>query len=100
MKTIRCYEVMGNTECTEGRGPMKVVARFSSHDEAVKFVRSKTYSRWCVMGYQSPDDVRYIHDVEITILDTIQEFEDQELSELKARALKKLTSEERKALGL
>jgi hypothetical protein len=99
MQTIKCFEVMGHTDTTEGRGPMKVVARFSFKDDAVKYVKSKSYAGWCVMGYQSTSDVNNIREATITILDSIDEFGKMEAEVLKARALAKLTVAERQALG-
>lgn len=100
MQVIKCFEVMGNTDTTEGRGPMKVVARFSDKGEATKFVKSKVYSKWCVMGYQSESDVNNIREATLTIMDTVEEFSQAETEELKAKALAKLTAEERRILGL
>jgi len=101
MQTIKCFEVYGHTDTTEGRGPMKVVARFFDHGEAVKFVQSKAYARWCVMGFQDTKyDVNNIKEACIVVLDNVQELEQQQLEETKMRALAKLTKEERAALGL
>ena len=101
MKTIKCFEVLGNTDTTEGRGPMKVVARFSTRKAAEEFVKSKIYARWCVMGYQSEKtDLTYIDEVDLIILDSIGEFEEQEKADIRARALAKLTKVERAALGV
>ena len=101
MQTIKCFEVMGNTDTTEGRGPMKVVARFSDYDEAVKYVKSKAYAQWCVMGYQNEKtDLNNIREVTICILDTVEELADMNREELKAQALAKLSKAEREALGL
>ncbi len=99
MKTIKCFEVMGNTDTTEGRGPMKVVARFSNKEEATKYVRSGAYSEWCVMGYQSNDDIKNIREATITVLDSVDELVLLKKENLKASALAKLTDAERKALG-
>lgn len=99
MKTIKCFEVLGNTDTTEGRGPMVVVARFSSYDVASKYVQSKAYSNWCVMGYQSSRDLNNIREVTITIVDSIDELDVMNRENLKARALSKLTPAEKSALG-
>lgn len=101
MQTIKCFEVMGNTDTTEGRGTMKVVARFSNYEEAAKYVKSKAYSRWCVMGYQNEKtDLNNIRETVLTILDTCDELELQHREELKAQGLAKLSKAEREALGL
>lgn len=101
MQKIECYEVMGHTDTTEGRGPMKVVARFSTYSEANRYVQSKAYSAWCVMGYQNPQtDIKNIRNTTIIIMDTVGEMEHMSLEELKTKALSKLTKEEISALGL
>ena len=102
MQVIKCFEVLGHTDTIEGRGPMKVVARFSDCDEATKYVKSKAYANWCVMGYQ---DVKHdmknnIREATLVVLNSVEELELQSREELKAQALKKLSKEERTALGL
>ena len=100
MQVIKCFEVMGHTDTTEGRGQMKVVARFSDKGEATKFIKSKVYSKWCVMGYQSNTDLNNIREATITIMDTIEEYQQSETEMLKAKTMAKLSVEERQALGL
>lgn len=100
MKTIECFEVFGNTDTTEGRGPMKIVARFSNENEAIKYVKSPAYKRWCVMGYQSNYDLNNIHKSVIIILDSLDEFEVYTKEDLRRKALNKLSKEEQEALGL
>ena len=101
MQTIKCFEVMGNTDTTEGRGPMKVVARFSNYGEAAKYVKSKAYARWCVMGYQiEKSDLNNIRETVLTILDSVEELVAMDRENLKAQALAKLSKAEREALGL
>mgnify|MGYP000096561501 CR=1 FL=1 len=92
MQTIKCFEVWGHTDIIEGRGPRIVVARFASLKEAKKYVMSKEYAKWCVMGYQSFD--RDIDNI------TVDELGLMEKESLKAKALAKLTMEERESLGL
>lgn len=101
MQTVKFFEVLGNTDTTEGRGPMAVVARFSNHEDATKFVLSKTYANWCVMGYQNEKyDLNNIKENVITILDSINEYELLKVETLKQSALAKLSKAERTALGL
>ena len=100
MQTIKCFEVMGHTDTTEGRGPMTVAARFSSRQAAEQYVKSKAYAKWCVMGYLSKDDIKKIKEVTITILDSAEELELANRENLKATALAKLSKQEREALGL
>ena len=100
MQVIKCFEVMGHTDTTEGRGPMKVVTRFSTRDAAVEYVKSEDYSKWCVMGYRRCDDVKNIKEATLVILDSLAEMRVAEREDLKAKALAKLTRAEREALGL
>lgn len=100
MQTIKCFEVMGHTDTTEGRGPMRVVARFSNRSAAELYVGSKAYATHCVMGYQSKSDLKNIKETTITIMDSVDDLEKSNLETLKQNALAKLTKEERAALGL
>ena len=101
MQSIKCFEVYGNTDTTEGRGPMKLVVRFSSYETAVQYVKSPAYAWWCVMGYQNEEyDLLNIREADIVILDSLSEFEANKKKELKAAALSKLSKEEREALGV
>jgi ribosomal protein L20A (L18A) len=100
MQQIKCFEVKGNTDTTEGRGPMKVVARFSTYEAAVEYVKSPAYAEWCVMGYRSASDTNKISEVTLLILDSIDELEEGKKSAIRDRAIAKLTVEERKVLGL
>lgn len=100
MKKIKCFEVLGHTDTTEGRAPMKVVARFSNFHEAERYVTSKSYSQWCVMGYLSSNDIKNIRESEIVILDSLDELELFDRENLRKQALAKLTKQERESLGL
>ncbi len=100
MKTIKCFEVLGHTDTTEGRGPMKTVARFSNYEAAEQYVKSKQYAVHCVMGYHSKDDIHNIREITISILDTVDELVMLAKENLKTTALAKLTKEEREALGI
>lgn len=100
MQEVKCFEVMGHTDTTEGRSPMKVVARFKTRTVAEMYVRSKSYAQWCVMGYQSVRDTENIKETTIMILDSMDELEEVRKHNLRERGLSKLTKEEREALGL
>ena len=100
MKTVKVFEVMGHTDTAEGRGPMKVVARFSNQTAAAEFVTSPAYSQYCVMGYQSIADLANIHETDLIIFDTINEVHEMMREELRASAIAKLSKAEREALGL
>ncbi len=101
MQEIKCYEVRGNTDTTEGRGPMKVVARFKTFELAAVYVKSKMYAKWCVMGVQNwVYDSQNIKETTILILDSIDELEEVRRNDLRESGRAKLTKEEREALGL
>lgn len=103
MQKIEVYTVQVNTDTTEGRGPMRALAYFSDRDEAVKVVRDKRFAQWCVMGVHDPDsEARYAIRSESNVLyATADEFwAEHDRDQKKARALAKLTLEERELLGL
>lgn len=100
MQEIKCFEVMGNTDTTEGRGPKKVVARFKTQEVASAYVRSESYAQWCVMGVQNWEyDRTNIKENTILILDSMDELEEVRKANLIQSALSKLTREEKEALG-
>lgn len=96
MQHITCFEVYGNTDITEGRGPMKVAARFSEFEEAKKYVESREYAEWCIID----DDIKNIKESIIVIFDSVDELNLLKKEQIRSRALSKLTNEEREALGL
>lgn len=101
MQLINCFEVLGHTNTTDGRGPMKVVARFSTYLAAVNFVQSKAYAQWCVMGHQDPvSDIKHIREFRFVIYVSPEELTQEYKETLKASAIAKLTKEERAALGI
>ena len=96
MQVIKCFEVLGHTD----HGPMKVI-RFSTREEAEKYFRFGVVPTLVgVLGNRSKDDVEYIKEVTLTILDSAEELTLANQEELKAKALAKLTKAEREALGL
>lgn len=104
MKEIGYFAVMGNTDTTEGRGPLFTIARFYSETEAVAFCQQYG-SRWGVFG--SPlDPATYVKVETIQIYNTVEEacegvgIETENTKTQKAAALAKLTAKERKLLGL
>ena len=101
MIKLKVFEVYGNSDTTEGRGPMVLVARFIKRELAEEFVRSKEYANWCVMGYQNPkDEIKNIKEAEIVIFELVSEIGEVRKTALKQSALSKLTKEEKEALGL
>ncbi len=101
MQVINCWEVLGHTNTTDGMGPMKVVARFFSKEQAELYVKSKSYAKYCVQGHQDwKYDKNNIEQVSLVILDDVGEIVEMQRQELRNKALAKLSDEEREALGL
>lgn len=86
---VRIWEVWVNTDSTEGRGPMRLHARFLNHNDALAEAQGKG-----PMGC-SDADVR-----QAVVYDSIKSYHHGKDQELKRQALRKLTSEERRVLGL
>lgn len=104
MKTISYWAVRGNTDTTEGRGPLFTVARFAHPEPAVDFC--VTYgSQWGVFGTPL-DPSNYVQTKTIDIYSTVEEacegigLETANTKARKQAALAKLTPKERKLLGL
>ena len=101
MQVIKCWEVLGHTNTTDGMGPMKVVARFSSKEQAGLYVKSKQYAKYCVQGHQDwKYDKNNIKPSSLIILDNVGEIVEMQRQELLDKALAKLSDEEREVLGL
>lgn len=101
MQVINCWEVLGHTNTTDGMGPMKVLARFSSKEQAELYVKSKPYAKHCVQGHQDwKYDKDNIKQASLVILDNADEIVEMRRQELRNKAIAKLSDEEREALGL
>lgn len=84
MQEIKCFEVMGNIDTTEGRGPKKVVARFKTREAAVAYVKSEFYTQWCVMGIKMWErDCQNIIETTIRIIDSMDELNEVRKTRLK-----------------
>jgi len=104
MERLRFFEVMKNSDRTEGRGPLLGTGiAFINKDDAVTFAESKEYAdRWGVMG--TPGGEHDVWEREVVVFNDYAEFNREypqhERERLKRQALKKLTQEERVALGV
>lgn len=87
--SVRVWEVWVNVDSIEGRGPMKLHARFLSHEDAMQEARGKG-----PMGC-SDADVR-----QAVVFNSVQAFHHGKDQELKRQALRKLSADERRVLGL
>lgn len=101
MELIKLFAVTSNTDLTEGRGGTIVKGHFREKHIADATVRDKRYSRYCVMGVQTPDDVKYtVREDTIRIYSSVEEFFNNTQEERIKRAKAKLSDEDLDALGL
>lgn len=100
MRTIKYFDVLYNSDRTEGKGPtVSTGFGFEDEGEARKFVQSEIYAKaYGVMGTKgSKYDVKR---ETIIIYESISEFLAEAKRDLRQSALDKLSEEEKKALGL
>lgn len=103
MKTIETYDIVGESDTTEGRGPSITVARFSKSPPALEFAL-RYGGRWTVMGCPMAESA--VRHSSLLVFDTVEEaceelgIETPAIKQAKANALSKLTPQERKLLGL
>lgn len=101
MELINLFAVTSNTDLTEGRGVTIVKGHFRERQIAEATVKDPRYSRYCVMGVQSSNDVKYsIRNDTIRIYSSVNEFFDNTVEERKKRAIAKLSDDDLDALGL
>ena len=106
MKILSHFNVMKNTDTTEGRGRLVPTGiAFSDEDEAIEFVMSPNYKRYAVMGYlpNSQSDASYYVRKECTVIfDSLEEYEEKNgalaREQAKNNALEKLNKVELEAL--
>ena len=87
MKSIPVFEVRQNADMTEGRGPMIHYAFFTNEDDAKQVV--------------GPNNSWYDYRPNtLIVFDNIAEYNEKNRKDIIRRALKKLSEDERVALGL
>lgn len=86
------FEACTNTDLDEGRGREVPIAHFIHESDARRAAKGRG-----VMGTDA--DVRMV-DVDIRVYESFREFELEFERDVRAKALAKLTPEERRALGL
>lgn len=91
MKKFSVFESLVNSDLTEGRGPMKHVAYFTNRSDAERSVKG-----WGVMGVGDGE----VKQTEVVIYDSFAEYFRPKYEELRKQALRKLSREEREALGI
>ena len=89
MATTVVYEAMENADATEGRGPMVRIAVFKKEADAKRAAKGRG-----VMGY-GDGEVQTLQ-----IHDTFDDWGRSKVIDARESGLKKLTPEEREALGL
>ena len=73
-KIVTCWNVYGNSDTTEGRGPLVRVGRFSSKEAAADLFNTEWYRRkYCVMGFRSSHDA-YVKVDSIGVYDSVEDF--------------------------
>lgn len=87
------FEAYTNSDLTEGRGGDVHIGYFRYEDDAKKAVKGRG-----VWGTDA--SVRMVQDKTIRVFESYEEFTTVQTSDLKTKALNKLTVEEKKALGL
>lgn len=100
-QTHSWYVLMVNTDTVEGLGPSRPCAYFRNMYAAVSVCNDQRfYSRHGVMG--TPCDAKYVvQEHNITVYDSAEEYWEKHNENVKREnALKKLTAEERRLLGL
>jgi len=104
MQNLTFFAIMANSDTTEGRGPMFFTGvGFKHKSDAISFARGTIYANlWGVMG--TPGDQYCVKEMTVTMYDTLKECEDRIPEKLKEdrrlAALRKLSAEDREALGL
>ncbi len=89
-----------NRDTTEGRGPMFLVTRASTYAIAEAILKSEMWrNKYGIQG--APGDPQIdIQTENIQICESVFDFVEFEVMNLRAKALAKLSYEERKVLGL
>jgi len=104
MMQYKYWQVLKNTDTTEGRGPMVPTdLAFTLEASALAFVKSDHYAkRWGVMG--TPGSDYCVKEVTLFVYDSIDEYDQNTPERLRERkrqaALRKLSAEDRQVLGL
>lgn len=102
MEILNVYEVVINSDPNEGKGTNYVCARFMSNQEALKFARGRDVcgsngsvqrGKVLVVGGEGGSFSYYPINAAVKVYGTVED-------EAREEALKKLTLEERKLLGL
>jgi len=102
MKETTFYEIMENTDKTEGKGrEIGTGIWFNLEKDALEFCSSSRYSKFAVMGYVSKDYAKYHYKkIYRTIYESLEEYDNYSKDEKIKNALNKLTDDEKKLLGL
>jgi hypothetical protein len=91
MKKVAAYEALVNSDLMEGRGLMRHVAYFINRVDAEQSVKGQG-----VMGVGNGE----VKQIEIIVYESFAEYFGPKYDELRKSALRKLTQDERAALGV
>lgn len=100
---MNIYLVMRNGDLTEGRGPMVFKAAFTKPEDAVKYAKSiEPYGADVKIGKYNGTyaDGQFTSVEEVTLHESFESKAEFDIIRKREEALKKLTMEERKLLGL
>lgn len=95
------FSIHGHLDTIEGRGGTKIVGYAHTRNVAENIITDPRFSKHTVWGaLPNKDDNFYIRQETLVIHNTHETFFRTEDDEIRARALAKLTKEERRTLGL
>lgn len=101
MITQDLFAITYNADLTEGRGHSIILGYTKTLELAKAIVADRRFSRYCCMGYQSPDDWKHsVSQKPVLIFESVDEPFELEEQKLREKALAKLSPEERRVLGL
>ncbi|AXH59716.1 hypothetical protein [Pseudomonas amygdali] len=101
MITNDLFAITYNADLTEGRGHTIILGYTKTLELAKAIVADPRFSRYCCMGFQSPDDWKYsVSQKPVLIFEAVDEPFELEKQKLREQALAKLNPDERRALGL
>jgi hypothetical protein len=97
MRTLTVFNVRGNTDTTEGRGNSIVLARANSEQLAQRIANTESfYGEHGVMGGPNLS----VQEESVKVFETYEDFLIENNNSKVNAALRKLTKEEKKLLGL
>ncbi|AXH59717.1 hypothetical protein [Pseudomonas amygdali] len=102
MSTQELYAITYNSDGTEGRGREVTLGYTRSRAVADEIVSDPRFAKYCVMGVHNPESCKKynVQRANVVIFESASDLWRKEDDALRESALKKLTHQEREALGL